>query len=93
MAEKRYPMLSFRVSHEEKERAKALAKKVKKRVPQLTESDVFRELMGFTNTGLITEELRATLLADGPQIEIARPADVTESKIKPHRAGQDRRTK
>jgi hypothetical protein len=61
---KKYPMLSFRVSFEEKARAKALAKSLKKRYPYLSLSDVYRELMGFTDTGLITPEMRRTLLSE-----------------------------
>lgn len=59
---KRNPTISFRVEYEEKDRVDALSALLIKKYPYLTVSAIYRELMGFTSTGLISEEMRRALL-------------------------------
>lgn len=61
MEEKLSEMLAFRVTPSEKTRAKQLAKEIRQRLPYATEAMVFRELFGFTDTGMISKEQRRSL--------------------------------
>lgn len=65
-------MLSFRVSFEEKEKAEALALRLIRRYPYLSRSDVYRELIGFTDTGLVTPEMRGGLKMGDADQEVER---------------------
>ena len=54
-------MVSFRATDEELELINKLAAQVREKHPQWNKSDVLRELVGLTNSGIITREMRASL--------------------------------
>lgn len=66
MTEKRNKMLAVRASDEEVARFKSLVARLKKSNRYVRDSDVLRELIGFEDTGLITEAMRRELRPETP---------------------------
>jgi hypothetical protein len=83
--EKRTRMLSVRVTDEEYARVKRVCAEIKIAHRYLTDADIFRELLGLIDTGLIRPAMRRRLQAETEidEVDITGDAPTAPSNIKP----------
>lgn len=80
-------MISFRISEEQDKRLKEIVRLVKKEQPYMKVADIYRELLGVEDTGVITSEHRKLLKGDGTprqgsKIAIYKANEDTQSTTK-----------
>lgn len=56
--------ITLRLTHDERDRIRKVSDEVRKSQPLATDSDVIRELIGVTDYGWVTDEMRAWLLPE-----------------------------
>jgi len=85
--EKRLSMVSFRASAEEISRIDRLVARIRRKYTFMNKSDVLRELVGLTKSGLVTQEMRASLTSDTPDEPAKRDKANNSAATRNERSG------